>query len=382
MTRRTPKLDGGPGLAVLALLVLGASACGPEAPSDSSIFLVFDRDSDSGEYRLVKRSIETLEDLEDGRGELADLRAGGNIQIVHADPRSRSEWANSMQITDATSPELDYSVRSDGTVVPWDFHSAMMLTLYHHLEQANEYFRTLGVDRERMGKIPIFYYARRQRLLPIPVMSDNAAYAFTLDALLIPPRLILREVPFAANRGIIVHEYSHLVFNRLVYGDKRAPDYLVDNWPTGAVNRLVSLDEGIADFFAALQTEDADFISTSVSTDLYEIDRNLGIERHYTEQLESDIQTTRREEYNPYRLGTVVASTLWALRSATDLGDEQLGRTLVETLREMEGVESDLRIAGFFDTFAEQLPAGARPPACSVFRARLDAIEGALSCDR
>lgn len=371
--------------AVVVLLAAASAGCGPGAVEEAESFLIYDRNADSGNYRLVNRSIETIEDIGAGNGQLARLRAGGQIKLQHTDPQTREEIADSMAIDNDSRPRIDYSIRDDGTVVPWDFHSTIMLSLYHHIERANRYFQGVGVEKSNMGRVPIYYDAKLQVFIPINLLTDNAAYAFTLDAFLIPPQLLLEDLPLAANRGVIVHEYSHLVFNRLVHGDARAPAYLAEDWPEPAVNRMRSIDEGVADIFAGLQTDDPNFISDSISQEQFGIDRDLSETRHYDEALKAKVagEADGQNRYNPYELGSVIASTVWALRSDPDIADERLGKAVVATLREMRGLGPDAtRTATFFNELHDQLPSGKQTAACAVFMNRLDAIRGDLTCDQ
>jgi len=379
---------------LLAALLLGcglAAACGPSEVGDARTFLIYDHSPDSGDYELFERDIETLQHVGRAEGELARLRAGGQIQTNSSSRDSESDIADSIRITDDSEPRLDYSVRDDDTVVAWDFDSTIMLTLYHHIERANEYFQALGVDESRMGKVPVYYDVRLQVFIPIDLLTDNAAYAFTLDAFLIPPRLLFKDVPLAANRGVIVHEYSHLVFNRIVHDDARAPTYLAEDWPEPAINRMRSIDEGVADIFAGLQTDDPNFIGPSISEELFDIDRDLSKERHYDEDLKNAVETktssgggplSGEEQYNPYKLGSVIASTVWTVRSATDISDDRLGEAVVDTLREFSGGGPEgTTTARFFNLLDEQLPSEIRGDACDIYHERLDAIREDLTCD-
>ena len=304
-----------------ALLAVLLAACGPGAVEEGASFLVYDRDAKTDQYRLTEREIDTLQNVRAGRGRIAKLRGGGSIKINASNPSSKSEFEDSLSIEGSTTPDLDYKVDS-GVVTPLDFDTTIMLTLYHHVERAREYFVGIGVDGSRLGRLPIYYNVTLELIIPVNLLTDNAAYAFTLDAMLIPPRLLLKDIPLAANRGVIVHEYSHRVFNRLVHDGSRAPEYLAEPWPDDAVNRMRSLDEGVADIFAGLQTRDADFISDSIANDLFDVDRDLSKRRTYGSKLRETIETKPSSRYNPYKLGSVVASTVWALRPQVDDRDD------------------------------------------------------------
>jgi len=385
-TRSRPTLRSRrPVLILLAWLVLGVGGsvgCGSESRGSAEQFLVYDRVSETGDYAVSEQSIESLEDISRIDGEVANLRGGGSIrigsQIGDRTERTEEQIRNSMKIKNDSTPTPDYDIRSDGLLVPWDFHSAMMFTVYHHFEAAREYFVDRGVDPSHLDKVPVYYNVRQQFLVPVDLMTDNAAYAFTLDAFLIPPTLLIRDVPLAANRGVIVHEYSHLVFNRLVNDDHRAPEYLVEPWGQEAANHMSSINEGVADIFAALQTDDPNFIDASLSDELFDVDRDLSESRSYTAEMADAARNTPPQQYNPYTIGTVIASTVW---TQTDrMENDRLAEAVLDTLRVLSGVgEDEFRTRTFFDTLVEQLPEEHREDACQKFRLRTQsAIE--LEC--
>jgi hypothetical protein len=367
--RRTGKAT-----AVLAAVLV---ACGSESvPAD---YLVYDRDPVTQQYRLVESRIETLADVTRVNGSIVNVRGGGNLRAASREPATEQDWIDALSISGDDAPEVHYEVE-DGVVIAWDFDSLMMLTLYHHLERAAEYFTSIGVPHTSVRKLKVFYYAELKTWipLPIPLLTDNAAYIATLDAFLIPPGLILNDVPLCANRGVVVHEYSHAVFNRLVHGDRRVPRYLLDDWPTEAVNEMRSLDEGVADIFAALAVDDPDFISPSVSAELFDIDRDVSKERVYDDDLLSAVMTDGTAAYDPYALGSVVASALWAIRS--DVGSETLGQAVVRALAAMSGQSPTFRLTDFADQLTAELPLAARASACGTFRTRLPAVKDDLGC--
>ncbi|MEE8410308.1 MAG: hypothetical protein V3T05_11925 [Myxococcota bacterium] len=360
------------------LCCLASGACGSDTPIE---FLIYDRDPGAQVYRLTRSRILTLDDAHAGRGSVATLRGGGSLLVSSGEPQTAQEVRDALRITGDETPSIQWVERDNGVAMPLDFDSLMMLTLYHHLERASEYFSMIGVAPARVRALPVYYFTELKIALlplPIPLLTDNAAYIVTLDAFFIPPRLLLNDVPLYANRGVVVHEYGHAVFNRVFHRDNRVPAYLLEDWPTETVNELRSLDEGLADIFAALAIGDADFIAPSISIELFEIDRDVSIERFYDTELHGTVVTGAVGGYDPYPLGSVVASALWALRS--DVDDAVLGRAVITTLEALAGVGDGFRLTQFFDRFVVELPADARVTACQLFRDRLPAVEADLTC--
>lgn len=370
---------------LLTILGLFAAACGPPGPdvdpTEQQTFLVYDYDPDSEQYRLHESEIRTLDDARTVSGEIAELRGGGKLATVHPDPQTRQEIEDSVEVRNDRTPSAEYVIE-DGVVVPYDFDTQMMVTLYHHLERANEYFTNLGLEQDRVGTLPVYYYPQISVLgISIPVFSDNAAYAFTLDAFLIPPRLILQEdVPLSANRGVIVHEYSHAVFNRVVHEDQRVPDYFVDDYTATVENYIRSLDEGLADVFAGLAVGDPDFISSSISNELFDIDRDLSKKRIWDGELELEIDQSEGStgQRNPYILGSVIASAIWATRDFLD--DDTVGQTTLAAQAAIATPGPDFGLDQFVNAWLDEMPQDNRAAACEIFVERFQRIESDLDC--
>ena len=230
--------------ATSALMLCISCSPGGEVDPASDKFLIYNLDTETGEYELERVSIETLRDVRAVDGDVVEMRGGGNLKTGISEPTTREEWEQVLLIENTITPQVEYTVDRDGTVVPWDFDSAMMLTVYHHFERAREYFDALPLSSDvqadlgnrtigqLVDRIPCYYYPSIAILgVPIPVFVDNAAYAFTLNGFIVPPRQTLVDaVPIYANRGVITHEYSHAVFNRLVYNGLRVPDPIFEEW--------------------------------------------------------------------------------------------------------------------------------------------------------
>lgn len=414
-------------------LILGLMAvlvgCGPDAVDTSKDkFLIYNYNPQTSSYGLERATIRTLQDVTTVDGTVAYLRGGGSIQQTSNEPQTEKEWEEALWIDGSSTPVVEYTLDDDGTVLPWDFDSAMMLTVYHHLERSAEFFDRLPTEElgdaalkdnlsQNVGRIACYYYPRMSILgfsVPLPLFTDNAAYAYTMDAFLVPPRFLLTDaVPLYANRGVMTHEYGHAMFNRLVHNDRRAPDFLLneDKWSKISLNELGSLDEGVADIWAALDTKNPNFIAPSIGEDL--VDRNMTKVRYYetcmAEAISSgtypkaedcggsvpggsdthtyDSKGVRYDrdgdEYDIYHLGATIASTFWAMRERVKdrVSDDELGKVLTSALRSIQNPGPTFRVVTFFDGLHAALPADAKADACAVFTERLPAISDTLACN-
>ena len=429
--------------ACLAASTLGATACSPagDVDVDSNRFLIYDLDQETGEYKLRRVQIKTIQDVSKASGEVVYLRGGGNLLAGTTQPQTREEWERVLLIEETEDPHVEYTIDDDGTVIPWDFDSAMMLTVYHHIERAHEYFDSIPIEAETraslgiqggggvgdlVGRIPLYYYPSISILgIPIPVFVDNAAYAFTLDAFIVPPRRQLVDaVPIYANRGVMTHEYTHAVFNRIVYKNERVPDPTFEGWSDQdgiglpldpqafiAYNELGGLDEGIADIFGALDTDDPNYIAASISEEL--IDRDLAKPRFYEECLAIAVETgaypapsvcggnypslsctntdgscvtsnpvdsqgvrfdyAEGDGYDSHHLGAVIASILWELkeRHPQELDEGVIDRIVIQSMHDIAGPTTSFRVSDFFNAVHRHLPSQIQESACSLFEDRL-----------
>ena len=389
---------------VAAYALLGA-ACGPGADVESAggQYLIYNYDPATGEYGLERARIDTLRDVRTVDGDVVYLLGGGELISTDTEPTTEEEWEDALVVERAGRPTVEFTVDSDGTVLPWDFDSAMMLTVYHHMERSSEYFDTVDVSAldlgdprisRLVGRVPVYYYPQVSLFgFPLPVFTDNAAYAFTMNAFLVPPRVALTDaVPIYANRGVITHEYAHAVFNRLVYDNARVPAPILnaDEWPALPANELSGLDEGVADMFAFLDVKDPNFIAPSSKSIL---GRDMSEKKRYPQLLlelaqweEGDDPITDEDGnvlvYGPHDLGAVCAAVFYEMREIVkdEVSDDELGRILATALVSIRNPTPDFRITQFFDALHDNLPASKRAEVCSMFKERLEAVEDLLTC--
>ncbi len=290
---------------------------------------------DQGDYALRARSIDTLRDPERLSGELGRGWSGGVLDVDLS--------AGTLSYEEGRPLSLLYVVQ-DGVAEPLDRDGLTLFSFYGHLQDARDALGRAGVDISPLFPIqfgvtpavsdPSFVFA--------PV--ENAAYAPTANSFILLEDVGSREVPLAANAGVVSHELGHGVFHLLTAGgpyEDRAFDVLADSAPG-----VASLDEGFADMLGSLITDDPDFISASWN--MPERDVSGG-------QLSSSVETLPEEHvasgaalgYDPYPLGTVFAAVMWDVREATDDRDGTLllAATAVEEWAAREDGSEDVETA-------------------------------------
>ena len=265
---------------------------------------------EEGQYVLKPRAIDSLQDAERLAGDLGQGWSGGVLDVNLSTGRIRYEEGRPLSVL--------YVVQG-GVAEPLDRDGLTLFSFYGHLHDAQEAMGQAGVDISPLFPIqfgvtpavsdPSFVFA--------PV--ENAAYAPTANSFILLEDVTDREVPLAANAGVVSHELGHGVFHLLTSGGpyaERAFDVLGDAAPG-----VSSLDEGFADMLGSLITDDPDFISAS--WDMPERDVS-------GEHVSRDVSVLPEDEgagglgYDPYPLGTVFASVMWDVREATGDRDATL----------------------------------------------------------
>ena len=185
-------------LSPLLLMTLACGACsygGVDDPEGMK-YLIYNYVPSANDYNLERVQITTLTDVDEVKGDVAYLRGGGTVTLGEELPETQEEYKKYMTIEGSNTPAIEYTVEDGSLVVPFDFDSTMMLTVYHHLERSRAYFNSLegaGLDipassvGEYVGRMPCYYYPSFGVLADLSGdFVDNASYALTLDAFLIP----------------------------------------------------------------------------------------------------------------------------------------------------------------------------------------------------
>ncbi len=295
-----------------------------------------------GHYQSTQVEIRTLSDAVAMKGSVASLVGGARIYVDGNDPLLMSsggaltdERLAEVFIKDEGSEPRASYIEKDGVLWPADFHTWNMVTSYFNLELAFDYFQSMGVPGEELAGVRVFYFPSFVLAEFGPnEIKDNALYFTPVKSFMVLPFDQLQEAPLAINAGVMAHEYSHLVFTRLVYDDAALPVAL-SRWADGGLrlqpNLLKALDEGLADyhaFGASCRSAfgcDTRLLSTSFEekqVDERDFSRN---ELCLTEGLSSALQTRGVNEFvgmgQHYQVGSIIAAALW--RAGESLGQHE-----------------------------------------------------------
>jgi hypothetical protein len=138
-------------------------------------------------------------------------------------------------------------VRSGTKLVPADYDSLAMASLYYNLERTRDYFENLGVASSLLTGLTTYYASEYEfrTAAGLTKLYDNAAYDSLLKALVFVPWKDVEEIPPALNLGIVAHEVGHRVLTERVFGGARFPYAACTS--SRICNLYRALDEGLAD---------------------------------------------------------------------------------------------------------------------------------------
>lgn len=232
-------------------------------------------------------------------------------------------------------------IKSGSLFIPSDFISTQMATIYYHMQNLadfdqkvgagsiNHWPRSIGLETQIIEK-----EGSRK--------NNNAFYDGQTDAMMFVP-FTKTELPIAVNAGIIAHEHFHSLFYKIVIRKAvaskkitfniksshpeavliepqktvRPPNSISDKSKVALFNEVYirGINEGFADFWGWLYTEDANFMKWSLPTFIES--RTLSLENqtpgeYLTQQnIENEItdlmdktDQPRSELINYYRIGT------------------------------------------------------------------------------
>lgn len=355
-----------------------------------SSFLVFPMLTCCAEPDLVR--------ILDGYGsgwDLVDAPRGGLADLDRVSGRSARLRVGSVLAPDAMDPPLDANdagavllggsprarwTSLDHVAVPDDFDSLAMFTAFAHTERALDAFRAAGVRGRAVDPVEVHYLPDLAN--SGLATSDNAYYFVPADAVLLLAPIALQDVPLAMNPGVLAHELAHRVAywdlwegRRLAVYDAFRAGHIDDPHARESMFLTAALDEGVADYFGAVISDDPAFVGASVGDQ--QVARDVSVSRTYQAAWigGTSVYYSSDGRYDPYHLGTVVASALWAVGEA--LGHDAVCAAIVESQRDLAPRAQALAL----DHADLEVEVAARlgPAACAVFAATYHELWDAFS---
>lgn len=303
-------------ISVIAFVFVG---CDPD--TTQMRLLVYDKTIDS--YALEDVEVETLKDVSTLSGDATVIEAGLSLKLNY--DRGNLDWQSE------SNPVAFSSVKKDGVLIPSTFDSLAMASIYYHMELSYLFYKDdIELPNSLLKRLPTYY---NPEIVIVEsgdryTMTDNAFYmkiSRSDRGFFIVPFEMFQWIPIALNTGIITHEFSHYVFDKL----------LQDNLPElndKSMNFLRSYNEAFADYMAVARTEDPDFMAPSIPPGLFvtpdcnalknmELTRNIAdpIEVEYSEEMDDSARViSATAAYCPYQIGLQLAGMFYQMAVELD----------------------------------------------------------------
>jgi len=306
----------------LSLSLVGCGQDSPPKPFKARIL-----SSEAGVYSLKTVVMPTLTSADAVQGELAELRGNAVIdstveiqEIIN--PTSR----DSIFTLPGRAVQLDYSV-TDGVIYPSNFDSMAMLAVYSNYERVFTFWKAnFGLDVSDFGRLRLFFAPRISAggdgLTAEVTLKLNAAFLPGNRDFLLFKTSRLEKVPVMMNLAIVAHEFGHAVFDDR-FAKKDAEFYLTSN--EHAEEQLSGINEGVADFFAAM-------VVGNNLTEFKASIEELGEQRILPVGWTMSTLETSKCQGSFYCKGSVLASSLYEIATTGGQDTLQVGKVLYEAL--------------------------------------------------
>ncbi|MEO1482899.1 MAG: hypothetical protein AAFU77_12400 [Myxococcota bacterium] len=247
----------------------------------------------------------------------------------------------------------------------------------------------IATDLDSLGMLSLFVYSERtmsaldESEMPIPapqvvyynpvVDSDslpsenNAAFSPGLDAFFSLPFLIDEGVPTSMSEGVVAHELGHRVFYYYGFGARQVEALInTANVPNLELpqNRILAVNEGVADFLAASLTRDTNPIALSFPS--VADGRDLLTAREFPVDWLFGDNPRVNNRYDPYAVGVIFAGTLWLM--AEQFGHLTVRRAVRDGLLALQErlLRFEFQFGDLMREVIEALPELNRPDACAI----------------
>ncbi|MCP4599971.1 MAG: hypothetical protein GY847_05435 [Proteobacteria bacterium] len=371
-------------ITTLSVLLLATQAC---EPTDVTMSLMaYDKKTDSYLFKDVE--VKTLTDIDRLEGDSTTIYGGATVVLNYEEDYLK--WK------DGGHSVAFEAVEKNGVLVPEDYDSLAMASIYYNIELSRTFFiEELGLPEDALGELPTYYWLDFEIVEQDgekSTMLDNAFYMYMGEksqAFFVVPFDRFQWIPMPLNSGIITHEYTHAVFDTIVLG---MSDHLEMN--DSGTNFLNGINEGCADFMAVARTGDPDFIAHSIPSNLFFSEcnwpgrvRDLARDAsdtgnwNYAVSIDQPARNLSTYDFCPYDVGSFwtvlmyeIAGTINLEKTAkpSDKSLKKVARWLMEALQNLgDQLEQDFEIWDLLSLFVMRINSQAdREAACDVIEQR------------
>lgn len=280
----------------------------------------------SCQYQVGPAPVQTLENLSELKGLLGQVVS--NPQDLEANP-------DILELGLGFIP-MDLRLSGSGnTYGPLDKSTLLGLSLYYSIERSHLLFKNLDPAADLTQIVPNMrdtLIVENAKLLTLQdsskSYSDNAAY-LQVEGTQGPrnyffhfPNETIQAIPLGLNTGVLAHEYTHMVTQYLFHNRRSQAGKEVD---TSSENVLLFFEEGLADYFGFLATQDPGFFHCSFRGGS---ERDLSRLKSLTSLQANSVRTGI--DFDSHEGGAVWASVQYQIGQA--VGHETNARSLIKFL--------------------------------------------------
>ncbi|OQW54404.1 MAG: hypothetical protein A4S09_05875 [Proteobacteria bacterium SG_bin7] len=358
-----------------------------------------------------------------GFTDLRDL-TGPDVEFFEKPSITGDEVSQQYRLVGA-SPVGKFSAISEGNYVPATYESLLLATMYAHIERLNAHLKGLGYGSlislpRKVGVNPRFRFTEGRN-------TNNAVYIPDLDGIFVYP-YEKSGLPLAFNGGVLAHEYFHAIFHHIFYKHLKpkknteslfvAPSnhfniYASANRPSVCnftpsfrdscgkaedfsneeVSSVVlgSMNEGLADTWAWIYTDDTDFLIKSFNEernslrkldgDFCNLPTQQGVRDIWAKITRFNDVKCNREKAGEimgayrYSYGTNLSRFLISFTKSGKIQRQELAVLILETLKKMIATHrNETKFTLSFDTFinlfletVRELKKEITPEQCSIY---------------
>lgn len=344
-------------------------ACGSDLASPlSAVAVTYDTQKQA--FKLAQVHVNTLTSLRHLQGSAGQVKAGGTVHVKSGAIRAPGATVDSLRsafiVAQPTTVQLTWNTLND-IVYPEDFASLELLSTYYNMEKARAALALWGLTA--LPPRTVVAHATISDENGISPLPDGELYYAPLATFFAPAATPQEAVPAAFNLGAVAHALVHEAIEETVWGGALlpAPELLAGNDTATLVARHVarSMAEGIADYLGVSVAEDPRWFDHSLQKDAAQ--RALDSIHCGTADMQSALAVDDAQVlYDPYPLGSVIASALWDEGSAST--NQNTAKGVLAALPDLgtKAAGGTLALAAVLDTLVAHSPDGQRGDLCGL----------------
>jgi len=360
-------------LSLAACALLLCSCASDLASPFSAVAVTYDTQKQA--FKLAQVPIDTLTSLRHLQGSSGQVVAGGAFRVdtaaILAPGATPDSLRRAFTVAQPAQVQLTWNVISAGggdIVYPEDFASLELLSTYYNFEKGRSLLAQWGLTTLPPRTIVAHPNITDENgLSPLP---DGELYYTPLATFFAPAATPQEQVPAAFNLGAVAHALAHQAIEEQVWGGAvlPAPELAAGTDAASITARHVarSMGEGIADYLGVSVAEDPSWFSHSLQKDAAA--RDLSVTHCGTPAMLDALPVDDASvPYDPYPLGSVIASALWDEGFSTT--NQNTAKGVLAALPDLgaRAALNPLSLAAVLDTLIAHAPAAQQGDLCGRF---------------